>query len=279
MYGNEIFTTDKINNKPMITTVEIAEMMEVEHWRILRKLEGYEKDGKHMPGHIEMLGNNKIVVTDYFIKSTYLTGQNKEMPCYKVTRLGCDYLANKFTGEKGVVFTAKYVKRFYEMEQEQKPKVPQSYKEALLETLRLLEENEKMQEQITQQKEEITQQKVEISHKEDVIIGLVDDIDLATKRQRITQIVRHGADGNYRERYNLLYSEFERKYHCDLKRRMDKFNVVERFEHEPPEAKAKNTMDYIERGMKKIPQLYEIACKLFENDVEKLKAEWDSIIS
>lgn len=279
MYGNEIFTTDKINNKPMITTVEIAEMMEVEHWRILRKLEGYEKDGKHMPGHIEMLGNNKIVVTDYFIKSTYLTGQNKEMPCYKVTRLGCDYLANKFTGEKGVVFTAKYVKRFYEMEQEQKPKVPQSYKEALLETLRLLEENEKMQEQITQQKEEITQQKVEISHKEDVIIGLVDDIDLATKRQRITQIVRHGADNNYAERYNLLYSEFERKYHCDLKRRMKNFNEVERFRHEPPKPKAKCTMDYIDNGMKMIPQLYEIACKLFENDVEKLKAEWDSIIS
>lgn len=31
--------------------------------------------------------------------------------------------------------------------------------------------------------------------------------------------------------------------------------------------------------MNMIPQLYEIACKLFENDVEKLKAEWDNIIS
>lgn len=57
-------------------------------------------------------------VTDYFIKSTYRTEQNKEMPCYQVTRLGCDFLANKFTGEKGVLFTARYVKRFHEMEED-----------------------------------------------------------------------------------------------------------------------------------------------------------------
>ena len=28
-----------------------------------------------------------------------------------------------------------------------------------------------------------------------------------------------------------------------------------------------------------IPQLYEIACKLFENDVEKLKSEWESVVA
>ena len=30
--------------------------------------------------------------------------------------MGCDFLANKSTGEKGVIFTARYVKRFQEME-------------------------------------------------------------------------------------------------------------------------------------------------------------------
>ena len=43
--------------------------------------------------------------------------------------------------------------------------------------------------------------------------------------------------------------------------------------------KAKNTMDYIDRGMNMIPELYEIACKLFENDVEELKAEWDFVVA
>ena len=74
---------------------------------------------------------------------------------------------------------------------------------------------------VREQNETIKRQQKEIIHKEDVIIGLVDDIDLATKRQRITQIVRFGADGKYQERYSLLYGEFERKYHCNLKSRME----------------------------------------------------------
>ena len=103
--------------KATITTLEVAEMMETEHWKLLRKLDGRTgKDGQHERGYIEILGDNHLVVCDYFIKSTYLTEQNKEMPCYEVTRMGCDFLANKSTGENGIVFTAKYVKRFYELE-------------------------------------------------------------------------------------------------------------------------------------------------------------------
>ena len=103
--------------KNTITTLEIAEMMDTKHWKILRKLEGQEKNGKHIKGYIEILRGNEIVVTDFFIKSSYRTEQNKEMPCYEVTKLGCDFLANKFTGEKGILFTARYVKRFHEMEE------------------------------------------------------------------------------------------------------------------------------------------------------------------
>lgn len=123
---------------------------------------------------------------------------------------------------------------------------------------------------VREQNETIKRQKAEIMHKEDVIIGLVEDIDLATKRQRITQIIRFGANGNYQERYNLLYQEFERKYHCNLKLRMENCTL---------KPKVKNKMDYIDREMGMIPQLYEIACKIFENDVEKLKSEWESIVA
>lgn len=125
-------------------------------------------------------------------------------------------------------------------------------------------------EMINQQNNTISRQRKEIVHKEDVIIGLVDDIDLATKRQRITQIVRYGAKNNYRERYRLLYSEFEKKYHCNLKMRMSTSNL---------KPKVRNKMDYIDRETHMIPQLYEIACKLFENDVEKLKEEWESTVT
>lgn len=95
-----------------ITTVEIAEMMEISHKEILRKIEG-ANDRK---GYSPILTENHLVPSDYFILSSYKDGSGKENKCYEVTKLGCDFLANKFTGEKGIIFTAKYVKRFHDME-------------------------------------------------------------------------------------------------------------------------------------------------------------------
>ncbi|HBF9236653.1 TPA: phage antirepressor KilAC domain-containing protein, partial [Clostridioides difficile] len=55
---------------------------------------------------------------------------------------------NKMTGEKGIIFTAIYVTKFEEMEQELKekqPKLPTTYKEALQHLIEQVEVNEKLQ--------------------------------------------------------------------------------------------------------------------------------------
>ena len=98
--------------KTTITTLEVAEMMEVPHSDLLKKIEG-RKDRK---GYIQILNEGQMSVVDFFCKSSYMDAKGEERPCYEVTRLGCDFLANKSTGEKGVLFTARYVKRFQEME-------------------------------------------------------------------------------------------------------------------------------------------------------------------
>lgn len=103
-------------SKTTITTLEIADMMEMEHGKLLRKLEG----DKNRKGYIEILNEAQMGVVDYFIKSSYADAKGEMRPCYEVTKLGCDFLANKFTGEKGILFTARYVKRFYEMEKDQR---------------------------------------------------------------------------------------------------------------------------------------------------------------
>lgn len=100
-----------------LTTIDIADMMEMRHDRILRKLEGQDVRGKHSEGIIEVLARHNLGASDYFIPATYKDGSGKENKCYKVTKLGCEFLANKFNGEKGIVFTARYVKRFHDMEQ------------------------------------------------------------------------------------------------------------------------------------------------------------------
>lgn len=105
--------------KATITTLEVAEMMEVEHKELLRKLDG-RKDRK---GYVQILAESQMALSDFFIPSSYKDASGKENKCYEVTRLGCDFLANKSTGEKGVIFTARYVKRFHEMEN-QVEKIP-----------------------------------------------------------------------------------------------------------------------------------------------------------
>lgn len=98
--------------KNTITTLEVADMMETEHYKIIRKLEG----DKSRKGYIQIMTDSQMGVSDYFIPSVYKDASGKENKCYEVTKLGCDFLANKSTGEKGVLFTARYVKKFYEME-------------------------------------------------------------------------------------------------------------------------------------------------------------------
>ena len=157
-----LMTKDEIgfeNNTNTITTLEIAEMMELEHWQILRKLEGTKnQDGStKQVGIIQILTNNKIVVSDYFIPSTYKDASGKENKCYKVTKMGCDFLANKFNGEKGIIFTARYVKRFDEMERGQ---IPQDFPSALrayadeVERRQIAEqENERLQQELDYSKD------------------------------------------------------------------------------------------------------------------------------
>ena len=140
---------ENLGKKNTITTLEIAEMMGIEHWQVLRKLEGQEKGGKHSKGFIEILSDNNIVVADYFEKSSYIDAQGKERPCYKVTRLGCDFLANKFTGEKGILFTEKYVKRFDEMEKQiKKAELPMTYRDAVAQLLESLDREEELKQQL-----------------------------------------------------------------------------------------------------------------------------------
>lgn len=57
----------------------------------------------------------KIGVSDFFIPHTYYDITGRVLPSYLLTKKGCDMVANKMTGEKGVLFTAAYVTAFERM--------------------------------------------------------------------------------------------------------------------------------------------------------------------
>ncbi|BDR81063.1 Rha family transcriptional regulator [Clostridium tetani] len=96
-----------VNDQPTVDSREVARLVNKEHKNLIRDIRGY----------IDILEGSNLSSQKFFIESTYINIQNKVQPCYLLTRKGCDMVANKLTGEKGVLFTAEYVTRFEEMEQ------------------------------------------------------------------------------------------------------------------------------------------------------------------
>ncbi len=91
----------------LVDSREVAEMTGVRHGDLLEKIDSY----------IQYLENGKIRSQDFFTKDSYIAlGNKKPYKCYLLTRKGCDMVANKMTGQKGVLFTAAYVSKFEEME-------------------------------------------------------------------------------------------------------------------------------------------------------------------
>ncbi len=97
------------NGQLLVDSREVAKMIGKQHTDLLRSVDGY----------ISILENAKLRFQDFFVESNYkVGGNNKTYKCYFLTRKGCDMVANKLTGEKGVLFTASYVTRFEEMEKQ-----------------------------------------------------------------------------------------------------------------------------------------------------------------
>ena len=90
-----------------ISSREVAEMMEVNHKDLLKKIDNIN----------ETFESEKIRSQKYWTESSYKTeGNNKTYREFQITKKGCEFLAHKSTGEKGIIFTDRYMDRFEEME-------------------------------------------------------------------------------------------------------------------------------------------------------------------
>lgn len=93
------------NGQLLTDSREVAMMVEMNHFDLIRKIKGY----------IKHLNESNFTVVEFFIESTYTDSKGEERPCYLCTKKGCDMIANKMTGKKGVIFTAKYTTAFEKM--------------------------------------------------------------------------------------------------------------------------------------------------------------------
>lgn len=107
-----------MNVTQTLSSMEVAEMVEKEHSKLLRDIRRYTKQlGESNFGQSSDDEGAKILPSDFWIEDSYLNSQNKLQPCYKITKLGCEFIAHKTTGAKGTAFTAKYIVRFHQMEE------------------------------------------------------------------------------------------------------------------------------------------------------------------
>lgn len=125
LMDNELINTSAIET---IDSREVAEMVDMRHDNLMKKVRNYE----------EILLNSKLRAVDFFVPSEYQDKTGRTLKCYLLTKKGCEMVANKLTGEKGVIFTAKYVNRFAEMEQ--KIKLPKTDREILFLSVKVQEE-------------------------------------------------------------------------------------------------------------------------------------------
>ncbi|MGM0174128.1 Rha family transcriptional regulator [Enterococcus sp. DIV0800] len=106
-----------------IPSLEVAEMVGKDHNNVM-------KDIRRIIDH---LGEVKSYQS-YFVESTYLNSQNKALPCYLLSKKGCELFSTRMTGAKGTQFAVAYIERFNEMENHIKEKqfvIPDSPRAAL----------------------------------------------------------------------------------------------------------------------------------------------------
>lgn len=187
------------NGQLLVDSREVAEMTQVRHADLLEKIKSF----------IKYLTNGDFRSSDFFIETTYQDNKGELRPCYYLTRKGCDMVANKMTGEKGVLFTATYVTRFEQMENELK--VPKTQLEILQGTINQLVEQDKRMSQLEGQVNNISN-----------IVSL-NNVGWREKVSVILKKIAKGWSGiePYRSVINLSYERFEKRAGCKLDIRLN----------------------------------------------------------
>ena len=164
MKGNNLYTDSR----------EVARMVGKRHDHLVRDIRGY----------IKILNQSlKLDTDDFFKKSNYKAGTGKIYPCYLITEIGCELIANEMTGEKGILFTIECMNAFHSIEEKLKEHnqdmfaLPKDYSSALRALADKVDENNKLKETNAQQQQVVEEQNPEINYY-DVILSSKDAVSI-----------------------------------------------------------------------------------------------------
>lgn len=81
----EVFKFDGVD---VVDSRQVAEMIGKQHKNLLRDISGYV-------GVMAESTELKIEPSEFFIESSYKDSTGRALPCYLLTKKGCDMVANK----------------------------------------------------------------------------------------------------------------------------------------------------------------------------------------
>ncbi|EHL7274117.1 Rha family transcriptional regulator [Staphylococcus pseudintermedius] len=193
------------NNEFYIDSREVAEMVGKRHDHLVRDIDNYLG---------VILQNPNLGAADFFVESSYTSNNNNTYKCYLLTKKGCDMVANKMTGEKGVLFTATYVDAFHEMQghikKQSQINAPTTQLEAIKMFVQIQEEQQAFNKRI-----------------ESEVTGIRHIVGIETKNWRndtnkiLAAIAQHLGGGDMHKKVKSeAYKALEEKGRCNLKIRM-----------------------------------------------------------
>ncbi len=206
-----------------IPSTEVAKMMQREHKEVIRMIDGYEppegSKKRKIVGIIPTLTKGNITPSDYFIENTYKDKSGKLNKCYECTKMGCELLANKLNGEKGILFSATYVKRFNEMESAQMQTIDTTELSPSLQSFKMLFDS--MVEQELKQK----QMEKDIKGLQNSLDNIQDLISLSKDNWRadvknMVNKITYKTGINHKVVYDEIYKEIDSRFGVNLNTRL-----------------------------------------------------------
>ena len=134
----------------------------------------------------------------------------------------------------------------------------------LIAAQKIIEEREKEIAQLNNRCGRLTQT---IAEKQDVINAISRNVPAPTKRMMLNRVMRRRSPELAQSRWSYLYARFDEIYHKNVKIRMKNYNA------ELGHRKCYSILDFIEKVLNMLDELYDLAVKLFESDFTQLMQE------
>ncbi|GIO23929.1 Rha family transcriptional regulator [Oceanobacillus sp. J11TS1] len=204
------------NGQLVTESREVAKMTDKTHAHLMRNIQGYKQ---------VLDPNPKLDSADFFIESSYKDSNNQTRPCFLLTKKGCDMVANKMTGEKGILFTAEYVTRFEEMEKQltsNKPEIDTTQLSPELQMMNQMFQAVAKNELETKEVKRLALQTQNEVNNISNIVSMNSDEWRSTTDVVLKKIAAKWTGVEpYRSVRNLSYERFEKKAKCKLELRLN----------------------------------------------------------